>query len=70
MISAGTLVSGHLIDRLTRRSKTAYATAPAVSLLLVMNFIGLGLTDLRGRCERFLPRDPIPIIPCRSRSTL
>lgn len=37
------LVSGHLIDRLTRRSKTAYATAPAVSLLLVMNFIGLGL---------------------------
>lgn len=38
VISAGMLASGQLIDRLTRRSKTAYATMPAVSLLFAIPF--------------------------------
>jgi predicted MFS family arabinose efflux permease len=36
VMSAGMLVSGQLVDRLTRRSKTAYATLPAVSLALAI----------------------------------
>jgi len=36
VMSAGMLVSGQLIDRLTRRSKTAYATLPAASLVLAI----------------------------------
>lgn len=36
MMSAGMFVSGQLIDRLTRRSKTAYATLPATSLVLAI----------------------------------
>jgi MFS family permease len=37
-MSGGMLVSGRLIDRLTRRSKAAYATVPAASLLLAIPF--------------------------------
>ena len=36
VMSAGMLVSGQLIDRLTRRSRTAYATLPAASLVLAI----------------------------------
>jgi predicted MFS family arabinose efflux permease len=36
VMSAGMLVSGQLVDRLTRRSKTAYATLPAASLALAI----------------------------------
>ena len=35
-MSAGMLVSGRLLDRFTRRSRTAYAIAPAVSLTLAL----------------------------------
>lgn len=35
-MSAGMLVSGQVVDRLTRRSKTAYATVPAASLVLAI----------------------------------
>jgi MFS family permease len=35
-MSAGMLVSGQMVDRLTRRSKTAYATVPAASLVLAI----------------------------------
>jgi predicted MFS family arabinose efflux permease len=35
-MSAGMLVSGQMVDRLTRRSKSAYATLPAASLALAM----------------------------------
>ncbi|MGH8270438.1 MAG: MFS transporter, partial [Steroidobacteraceae bacterium] len=35
-MSAGMLVSGQVVDRLTRRSKAAYATVPAASLLLAI----------------------------------
>lgn len=35
-MSAGMVVSGQVVDRLTRRSKTAYATAPAASLVLAI----------------------------------
>jgi predicted MFS family arabinose efflux permease len=35
-MSAGMLVSGRLVDRLTRRSKAAYATLPAASLVLAI----------------------------------
>lgn len=37
-MSAGMLVSGRMLDRLTRRSRTAYATMPAVSLALAIPF--------------------------------
>jgi len=36
VMSAGMLVSGRLVDRFTRRSKAAYATLPAASLLLAI----------------------------------
>lgn len=36
MMSAGMFVSGRLVDRLTRRSKTAYAALPAASLVLAI----------------------------------
>jgi predicted MFS family arabinose efflux permease len=36
VMSAGMLVSGQLVDRLTRRSKAAYATLPAASLVLAI----------------------------------
>lgn len=36
VMSAGMLVSGQLVDRLTRRSKAAYATLPAASLALAI----------------------------------
>jgi len=35
-MSAGMLVSGKIIDRLTRRSRVAYAMAPAVSLAIAL----------------------------------
>jgi para-nitrobenzyl esterase len=35
-MSAGMVVSGRVIDRLTRRSKAAYATVPALSLALAL----------------------------------
>lgn len=35
-MSAGMVVSGQVVDRLTRRSKSAYATAPAASLALAI----------------------------------
>lgn len=37
-MSAGIYVSGRLVDRFSRRSKTAYATIPAISLLLALPF--------------------------------
>ncbi|HEV7138484.1 MAG TPA: MFS transporter [Steroidobacteraceae bacterium] len=37
-MSAGMLVSGQVVDRLTRRSKSAYATVPAASLVLAIPF--------------------------------
>ncbi|HVS77211.1 MAG TPA: MFS transporter [Steroidobacteraceae bacterium] len=37
-MSAGMLVSGRLLDRLTRSSRTAYATMPAVALALAIPF--------------------------------
>ena len=37
-MSAGMLVSGRIIDRLTRRSRVAYAMAPAISLAAAMPF--------------------------------
>ncbi|MFT3726831.1 MAG: MFS transporter [Terricaulis sp.] len=37
-MSAGIFISGRVIDRFTRRSKVAYAIAPAVSLMLAMPF--------------------------------
>jgi MFS family permease len=37
-MSAGMIVSGRVIDRLTRRSRQAYATAPALSLALALPF--------------------------------
>jgi MFS family permease len=37
-MSAGMLVSGRVIDRLTRRSRVAYAMAPAISLAAAMPF--------------------------------
>jgi MFS family permease len=37
-MSAGMIVSGRVIDRLTRRSRQAYATAPAISLALALPF--------------------------------
>ena len=37
-MSAGMLVSGRMLDRFTRRSKTAYATLPAASLALAIPF--------------------------------
>ena len=37
-MSAGMFVSGRVIDRLTRRSKAAYAMVPAVSLILAVPF--------------------------------
>ncbi len=37
-MSAGIFISGRLIDRFTRRSKTAYAILPAVSLALAVPF--------------------------------
>ena len=37
-MSAGMIVSGRVIDRLTRRSRAAYATAPAASLALALPF--------------------------------
>ena len=37
-MSAGMVVSGRMLDRLTRRSRTAYATLPAASLALVIPF--------------------------------
>lgn len=36
VVSAGMFVSGQLVDRLTRRSKAAYATLPAASLALAI----------------------------------
>jgi predicted MFS family arabinose efflux permease len=36
LMSAGVFVSGQLVDRLTRRSKTAYAMLPAASLVLAI----------------------------------
>lgn len=36
VMSAGMLVSGQMVDRLTRRSKSAYATLPAASLVLAI----------------------------------
>lgn len=36
VMSAGMLVSGQMVDRLTRRSKAAYATLPAASLVLAI----------------------------------
>ena len=35
-MSGGMLASGQVVDRLTRRTKTAYATAPAASLVLAI----------------------------------
>lgn len=37
-MSAGMVVSGRMIDRFTRRSRTAYATLPAISLALAVPF--------------------------------
>jgi MFS family permease len=37
-VSAGMLVSGQVVDQLTRRSKAAYATVPAASLVLAIPF--------------------------------
>jgi predicted MFS family arabinose efflux permease len=37
-MSAGMLVSGQMVDRLTRRAKSAYATLPAASLALAIPF--------------------------------
>lgn len=37
-MSAGMLVSGRMLDRFVRRSRTAYATLPAVSLALAIPF--------------------------------
>jgi len=37
-MSAGMLVSGRIIDRYTRRSRSAYALAPAISLAVAMPF--------------------------------
>jgi MFS family permease len=37
-MSAGMIVSGRIIDRLTRRARQAYATAPAASLALALPF--------------------------------
>ncbi|WEK43751.1 MAG: MFS transporter [Candidatus Sphingomonas colombiensis] len=37
-MGSGMLVSGRVIDRFTRRSRVAYATAPAISLALAMPF--------------------------------
>ncbi len=37
-MSAGMVVSGRMLDRLTRRSRAAYATMPAVSLALAIPF--------------------------------
>ena len=37
-MSAGIFVSGRVIDRFTRRSKIAYAIAPAISLILAVPF--------------------------------
>jgi predicted MFS family arabinose efflux permease len=37
-MSAGMVVSGRMLDRFTRRSKTAYATLPAASLALAIPF--------------------------------
>ena len=37
-MSTGMVISGRLIDRLTRRSKAAYATVPALSLVFAMPF--------------------------------
>lgn len=37
-MGGGMIVSGRVIDRFTRRSRTAYATAPAVSLALALPF--------------------------------
>lgn len=37
-MSAGMVVSGRVIDRLTRRSRAAYATVPALSLMLALPF--------------------------------
>ena len=37
-IGSGMIVSGRVIDRLTRRSKTAYATVPALSLTFALPF--------------------------------
>jgi len=37
-MSAGIYASGRLVDRFARRSKTAYATIPAISLLLALPF--------------------------------
>ena len=37
-MSAGMVVSGRVIDRLTKRSRAAYATVPALSLLLALPF--------------------------------
>ncbi len=37
-MSAGMVISGRVIDRLTRRSKSAYATVPALSLVLALPF--------------------------------
>ena len=36
VMSAGMLFSGQMVDRLTRRSKAAYATLPAASLVLAI----------------------------------
>ena len=38
VMSAGMLASGQVVDRLTRRTKAAYATAPAASLVLAIPF--------------------------------
>lgn len=38
VMSGGMLASGQVVDRLTRRTKTAYATAPAASLVLAIPF--------------------------------
>lgn len=38
VMSAGMLVSGRAVDRFTRRSRTAYATVPAASLVLAIPF--------------------------------
>lgn len=37
-MGAGMIVSGRIIDRFTRRSRTAYAIAPAISLALALPF--------------------------------
>ncbi|MGH8180373.1 MAG: spinster family MFS transporter [Steroidobacteraceae bacterium] len=37
-MSAGMLVSGYMVDRLTRKAKSAYATLPAISLVLAIPF--------------------------------